>query len=53
LVEEIPIRLADLTEVVDSDGKTIIAMENKGKVAMTSETYKKLSGWNVTWHGFN
>lgn len=53
LIEEIQIPLSSMTGQLGLDGKTIESMEHKGQKPMSEETYKKITGWNVTWSGFN
>jgi hypothetical protein len=53
ILHEILVQLSAMTGNVGVDGKSVEAMEYKGQVSMSEDTYKKISAWNVTWAGFN
>lgn len=53
LIQQIPISVSEMTGNIGIDGKTITAMEYKGQLLMSDDTYKKIKEWNVTWSGFD
>jgi hypothetical protein len=53
LIRKIYVRANSMVVAVDSDGKTIEAMEYKEKMPMSEVAYKKIKKWDVIWSGFN
>lgn len=51
-IDNFIVPLSTIIANLGADNKTIVSMEYKGKQALTSEAYKKISGWNIMWHGF-
>jgi tellurite resistance protein len=53
LIRKITVRANNMVVAVDSDGKTIEAMEYKEKMPMSEIAYKKIKKWDIIWSGFN
>jgi hypothetical protein len=53
IIRAITVRVNRMVVAVDSDGRTIDAMQYKEKMSMSENAYKKIVKWDIIWSGFN